>query len=75
MATLTIRGLPEETKRALKARAASNDRSMEAEVRAILQSAVEPRDDFVMRWLEQTATLRGEFSPPDRSYAREIDLS
>lgn len=75
MATLTIRGLPEEIKRALKARAANNDRSMEAEVRAILQSAVEPRDDFVTRWLEETATLRGEFSPPDRSYAREIDLS
>lgn len=40
MATLTIRNLPEETRRALKERAARNDRSMEAEVREILQSVV-----------------------------------
>jgi len=40
MATLTIRNLPDETRRALKERAARNDRSMEAEVREILQGAV-----------------------------------
>jgi len=40
MATLTIRNLPEETRRALKERAARHDRSMEAEVREILHDAI-----------------------------------
>jgi plasmid stability protein len=43
MTTLTIRKLPEETRRALKLRAAQHGRSTEAEVRAILQAAVQPR--------------------------------
>jgi plasmid stability protein len=42
MATLTIRSLPEETHRALKARAAEHGRSTEAEVRDILDQAVRP---------------------------------
>lgn len=36
MAAITIRNLPDETHRALKARALANGRSTEAEVRAIL---------------------------------------
>ena len=43
MTTLTIRNLPEETRRALKVRAALHGRSTEAEIRAILQAAVQPR--------------------------------
>jgi plasmid stability protein len=39
MATLTIRNLPQETHDALKARAASAGRSVEAEVRQILKHA------------------------------------
>ena len=42
MAAITIRRLSEETHRALKLRAAQNRRSTEAEVRAILESAVSP---------------------------------
>ncbi|MCL1840895.1 MAG: toxin-antitoxin system [Propionibacteriaceae bacterium] len=38
--TLTVRGLDEATKRALRLRAAEHDRSMEAEARAILMDAV-----------------------------------
>ena len=53
MATLTIRNLPDETQRALKARAARNDRSMEAEVRDILQNAVASEQDFITGWLCQ----------------------
>jgi plasmid stability protein len=41
MATLTIRNLPDKTQRALKRRAASNGRSMEAEARLILGDAIE----------------------------------
>ncbi|WP_152365401.1 FitA-like ribbon-helix-helix domain-containing protein [Microlunatus speluncae] len=44
MAAITVRNLSEETHRALKARAASHHRSTEAEVRAILESAVAPSD-------------------------------
>ncbi|MEE9417558.1 MAG: hypothetical protein V3V01_19925 [Acidimicrobiales bacterium] len=36
MATITIRGIDDETKAQLRLRAAGNGRSMEAEVRAIL---------------------------------------
>ena len=39
MAAITIRNLSDETHRALKARAARNHRSTEAEVRAILDAA------------------------------------
>ncbi len=40
MAILTIRNLPEETHRALRHRAAEHGRSIEAEVRSILEEAV-----------------------------------
>jgi plasmid stability protein len=39
---LTVRNLPEEVHRALRARAARHGRSTEAEVRAILEQAVRP---------------------------------
>ncbi|MBK1702187.1 FitA-like ribbon-helix-helix domain-containing protein [Thiococcus pfennigii] len=42
MASFTVRNLPEETHRALRARAAAHGRSTEAEIRAILESAVRP---------------------------------
>lgn len=43
MSAITVRNLSDETHRALKARAQSNRRSTEAEVRAILDAAVSPR--------------------------------
>jgi plasmid stability protein len=45
MAAVTIRNLPDETHRAIKARAVRNGRSTEAEIRAILSDAVTPRAD------------------------------
>ena len=42
MAMLTVRNIPEEVHRALRARAARHGRSTEAEVREILQAAVKP---------------------------------
>ncbi|EGF30836.1 plasmid stability protein StbC [Oxalobacteraceae bacterium IMCC9480] len=42
MASVTVRNLPDETHRALRARAATHGRSTEAEIRAILESAVRP---------------------------------
>ncbi|MCE2914837.1 MAG: FitA-like ribbon-helix-helix domain-containing protein [Rubrivivax sp.] len=44
MAMLTVRNLPDDVHRALRVRAAGNGRSTEAEVRAILESAVKPRE-------------------------------
>ena len=43
MATVTIRNLPEDVHRALRIRAAQNNRSTEAEVRTILEAAVKPK--------------------------------
>lgn len=42
MSTLTIRGLDDETHTRLRVQAAQHGRSMEAEVRAILQDSVTP---------------------------------
>jgi plasmid stability protein len=42
MATLTIRGLDDETKARLRVRAAQHGRSMESEVRAILHDVLAP---------------------------------
>lgn len=43
MATLTVRGLDDATKTRLRVRAARHGRSMEAEVRAILEDALPPQ--------------------------------
>jgi plasmid stability protein len=43
MAMLTVRNLPDEVHRALRARAVRHGHSMEAEVRAILESVVSPQ--------------------------------
>lgn len=74
MATLTVRGLSEQTRRALKERAARNDRSMEAEARAILDEAVTERT-FAVDWIYATEPLRGEDVPvPERSMPRAVDV-
>lgn len=43
MPSVTVRNLPEATHRALKQRAAQHGRSTEAEIRHILEGAVQPR--------------------------------
>ncbi len=44
MAAVIVRNLPDETHRALRIRAAQNGRSTEAEIRAILEDAVRPKE-------------------------------
>jgi len=44
MPALNVRKLSEETHRALRVRAAENGHSMEAEVRAIIEAALQPKD-------------------------------
>ncbi|MES2758496.1 MAG: plasmid stabilization protein [Pseudomonadota bacterium] len=48
MAMLTIRNLPDDVHRALRVRAAQHGHSTEAEVRAILASAVKPEARVLM---------------------------
>ena len=74
MATLTIRNLPEPVRRSLKERAAAQNRSMEAEVRSILEDAVAPRTNFIAEWITATEPLRGEFILPERKPARPVEL-
>lgn len=75
MATLTIRNLSEHTRQALKARAAQHNRSMEAEVRDILEDAVAARVDFIADWLTETELARGAFELPARAEPRGFDLT
>jgi plasmid stability protein len=44
MGSLNVRNLSDATHKALRIRAAQHGRSMEAEIRAILDDAVSPRD-------------------------------
>lgn len=75
IATITVRGLDDDVQRRIKQRAALNNRSMEAEARAILSEAVAPRS-FGSAWLELAAEFRGvELELPARTLPREIDLS
>jgi antitoxin FitA len=48
MSAVTIRNLSEEAHRALKIRAAQNNRSAEAEMRAILEAAVRPKGRLML---------------------------
>ncbi len=75
MASLTIRNLSEDTRRARKARAASHNRSMEAEVRAILDTAVAPAVDLGRLWIDAMTEVRVDLELPHRSVAREVDLA
>jgi plasmid stability protein len=76
MATLTVRNLSEQARTALKVRAARNNRSMEAEVRDILERAARDDDDgFVAGWLERAGDLVGDdLTLPERTLLREVDL-
>ncbi|WP_291278716.1 toxin-antitoxin system antitoxin subunit [Galactobacter sp.] len=74
MATLTIRNVSEETKRRLQERAASNERSMEAEARSILDDATEEPGTGILRWIRNTEALRGDLDLPARSAPRNVDL-
>jgi plasmid stability protein len=70
VATLTVRGLDDETKARLRVSAARHGRSMEAEVRAILDDALpsKPRSGgFGSRIRARFAALGGvELDLPDR---------
>ena len=72
MAAVKVRGLDDEVVRRLKERAASNNRSLEAELRAILNEVV-ARDDYQAKkqaFVEYSKQLRaltagGEHTPSE----------
>ena len=71
MAAITVRNISDRAHRALKERAARHERSMEAEVRALIEEAVHEAD-FLQSWLDDTEGLRGKPLPlPERQPARE----
>lgn len=75
MGVITVRNLDDDVQRRIKQRAAANNRSMEAEARAILSAAVAPRS-FIDGWLRLAEEHRGdELELPPRSLPRELDLS
>jgi len=70
MATLTIRGLDPVTHARLRVEAARHGRSMEAEVRAILQERLAPHAEergFGSRIRARFEGLNGDLELPDRS--------
>ncbi len=75
MPVLTIRNVPDETKSRLRIRAAEHGRSMEAEVRAILDSALgttEPPENLGQAIQRRFAKFGGvELELPERTPARE----
>lgn len=78
MGTLTIRQLNEHTHARLRTRAAKHGRSVEAEVRAILDAAVDlPEENILLALHDSFAEAGGvELELPKRTDApRPIDLS
>jgi plasmid stability protein len=71
MAAVSIRDLDDEVKEKLRIRASRNGRSMEAEIRAILTSAVTdeaPQNDLFSALTDRFARLGGlDLDPPDRA--------
>jgi len=75
VAVITVRNLDDDVQRRIKQRAALNNRSMEAEARAILTEAVGGQE-FGAAWIEMSLPLRGEPIPlPERTLPRGLDLS
>ena len=75
MAAITIRNLEDGVQRRLKERAASNNRSMESEARAILSDAVAIAG-FGDAWLAMARSSGGvELDIPARSLPRDLDLA
>ena len=78
MATLTIRQLDERTHTRLRRRAAEHGRSVEAEVRAILDSvAGRPRENILLSLHATMSEVGGvELPPVDRSdLPRTVELT
>jgi len=72
MAMLTVRNLPDEVHRALRVRAATHGRSIEAEVRAILDEVVKPEGRVKLGSLLADIGRRAELTDEDISVFEQI---
>jgi plasmid stability protein len=72
MASITVRNLPDDTHRALRVRAAQNGRSTEAEVRAILEAAVKPKERIKVG--SELAAFGDKFKLGDLNVVREQEM-
>lgn len=78
MGTLTIRKLNERTHALLRGRAAAHGRSVEAEVRVILDAAVNRPEGNILLALRDAASAAGGVDlqlPARTDLPREVDLS
>lgn len=71
MASITVRNIPDEVHRALRARATSHGRSTEAEVRAILEQAALPAGRLKLGSL--LASMAREAGPLSDAEAESIN--
>lgn len=76
MAAIMVRNLDEDVKRRLRIRAARHGRSMEAEVRAILEETVREQDNFAKALMEAFGGLGGVDLeiPPRTAQARPMEF-
>jgi plasmid stability protein len=72
MPTLTIRNVPERVHQALRRRAAENARSVEAEVRAILDGAAAPASDWRREIADIQRKARKAFGDPPKGAVRRF---
>jgi len=78
MGTLTIRQLDERTHARLRGRAAKHGRSVEAEVRAILDATVDlPEENFLLALRAAVSEIGGVELPlePRTDLPRPVDLT
>ena len=73
MAILTVRSVSDEVHRALRVRAATNGRSTEAEVRAILEDAVRPEGRIKLGSLLADIGRRAKLTDEDLAVFRQRD--
>jgi antitoxin FitA len=82
MNAITIRKLPEGAKQRLRMRAAAHGRSMEAEARDILVTALDEPRRVDLGWIEQLMSAAADYGSeqgvsldiPEREPARVADL-
>lgn len=72
MAMLTVRNITDDVHRALRVRAAQRGRSMEAEVRDILESAVKPQGRVKLGSLLADMGRRGRLSEDEFAVFEQV---
>lgn len=74
MGTITVRNLDDDVQQRLKERAAARGRSMEAEAREILTTAVSG-SSMIVDWIDAAREFAVDLELPARSAPRDLDLS